>query len=455
MYIYDITEHNQTGTFFRLANSMRQAKENGRGFTIFIGAGCSLSSSSEDISTSKIIENCLKENFNPNYKTPDSWEGLYRDFVNNIWAPCGNINKQEILKKYFLGLIPSIGYQNLRKLVEYGFITDIVTTNFDMLIDEALDNLAYTVQVGNLKPRRIKGGSRINLYKIHGDIESGELRFSPNELRDLPKKISKIINLVSANSCIFCGYSGQDQGLMKSLEKNSDYNVFWASPKKPIKDDVYGTKDIYDWLSARNSESNFIYGNDIGNFDNLMGSLVCNLIEGKNIIGIMQWKFNTICETLQINKRVFSIFQQLLQCSASIRQQYKWQKRFPFYSNDYETTLSAYLYYYDNQATLPTSLLQIPENEVEALIMGLAIEILSSTSGIDLSIDEYTNKVKKDYEKNNPIYCPDTSFWAALNAVLTSIENNAPLQNGEDYSDVFGCIFFAYFFYVALDKHFI
>jgi hypothetical protein len=337
MHIYNSSEYNQTGAFFRLVNAMQQAKMNNRGFTIFIGAGCSLSSS-EDISTRKIIETCVKRCSNPNYLIPDSWEELYRDFINNAWAPLGELERQEMLEIFFLDLTPSIGYINLRKLVEHGFITDIITTNFDMLIDEALNGLAYTVQIGSLTPRRIKGGSGVTLYKIHGDIESGELRFSPDELRELPPSVRNIVNASSKKSCVFCGYSGQDQGLMKSLEIESGYSVFWTSPKKPIKDDVYGTKYIYDWLSARNSESNFIYGDELGKFDGLMENLSITLIEGKRVNSITQWKNNTISEAIQLNKQIYSIFEQLLQCSSVLRQQYEWHECFPLFSKDYETT---------------------------------------------------------------------------------------------------------------------
>ncbi|MCL2441458.1 MAG: SIR2 family protein [Treponema sp.] len=437
MYVYNSTDHNQTGAFLRLINALRQAKSHNRGFTIFLGAGCSLSSSPNDISTSKIIENCIRDNYKPDYKNPGSWEELYRDFINNVWEHHGKIERQEILEKYFLNLRPSKGYLYLRNLVEQGYITNIVTTNFDMLLNRSLDGIAYTIHVGNLPPRRINGGSLITLHKIHGDIESGELIFSPEDIRNLPQKICEDIKEISKKSCLFCGYSGQDQGLMKNLDTNSDYVVYWATPQKPLKDDIYGTKYIYDWISARGSESNFIYGNELGKFDDLMKNLVKALIENENeLIFTNQWEKNTISETIQINHRVFSIFQQLLNCSSSLRNEYEWKKQFPFYSKDYETTLNAYLYYYCESASLPPTLLQIPENEIEALIMGLAIEVLASISGIDLSVENYINKLKTNYERSNPNYFPDNTFWIALTAVLVSIENNIPLQDNKDLLDI-------------------
>ena len=437
MYTYNSVDYNETGAFYRLVNAMRKAKENGRGFSVFIGAGCSLSSSPFEISTVKIIENCIKDNFDERYRSPDSWEALYRDFVNYIWEPHGDMERREILSEYLLKLTPAKGYGYLRSLVEYGYITDIVTTNFDMLINSALEGLSYQLQVGDQQTRVIKGGSNICVYKIHGDIESGQLRFSPHELKELPEKISERIKGVSVNSSFFCGYSGQDQGLMKSLVNKSDYAVYWVSPMKPVKENVYDNRLIYEWMTARNSESNFICGDALGKFDGLMEQLFNALIENRIMTdNASLWNKSTISDAIRINERVYSIFKQLLQCSSSLRGEYKWRREYPFYSKDYETTLNAYLFYYCESTYLPSGLLQMPENEIEALVMGLAIEILASASGIRVSPSDFAAKLKLNYESTSPQYLPDTSFWQALMMVLASIENNKPLKENDNLLDI-------------------
>lgn len=441
MQLYESSEHNQTGAFFRLVRTLRETKEGKRGFSAFIGAGCSLSSSQEDISTPRILERCIRENYNPDFRfdNNDPWVNLYSTFVNSVWEPSAEFDRLEILSKYFVGLKPAKGYVFLRKLADAGFITDIITTNFDMLINEAFEDLAYFVQVGALPPRAIKGGSNIRLYKVHGDIESGHLRFSPRELERLPKSIAKIVRASSKNPMLFCGYRGQDRGVMSCLDASVGYNVFWSSPRKPPKEDVFENGPIYEWLSSRSSENNFIYGDEFGTFDSLMEQLYKHLIEDSKsyvVVNIASWSKNTISDAIQINSRVHSIFISLLRCSETLRSEYEWNVKYPFYSKDYKTTLNAYLYYFRESTSLPTGLLQTPENEIEALLMGLAIEIQASTSGLNTMPTEYAIKLKQQYESTNPEYMPDTSFWDGLLSIMSSLQSNSPLGDNKGLVDI-------------------
>ena len=436
MYTCNSSDCNETAAFYRLVNSMKKAKEKGRGFTAIIGAGCSLTSSSSDISTTQIIESSIR-NIIPDYKKPNSWMQLYSDFVNNIWEPYGERERREILASHFLDLTPAIGYEYLRILVENGYITNIITTNFDMLINTALKNLSYQLYVGEQRVRDINGGGNIKVFKIHGDIESGELRFSPSDLKDLPRSISELVHDATKNSFFFCGYSGQDEGLMKCINKNGEYSIYWVSPNKPVRDNVYDTRLIYDLMCTRKQENSFICGEQLGKFDTFMKQLHTVLIE-KNMLLSSEplWEKSTIGDAIKINPRVFSIFAHLLQCSNLLRTKHEWEKRFPFFSKDYETTLDAYLFYYRDSAHLPANFLQTPVNEIEALIMGLAIEIVASTSGIKITPTDYAEQLKEEFESANPQYRPDDSFWRAIIAVLSSIETNTPLIENKDLLDI-------------------
>ena len=447
MHVYESSDYNETGAFLRLISAIKLAKDNQRRFSVFVGAGCSISSSPSDISTISILGKTIKEHYDAQYKPPISWEELYQDFVNYVWEPFGEVECVEILSGHFLNLTPSKGYMYLRKLVEAGYVTDIVTTNFDMLINDALDGLSYHLKVGDLQGRSIKGSSRVRVLKIHGDIESGQLRFSPKDLDDLPIGISKRIQEASANASLFCGYRGQDKGLMKSLDKTPNYATYWASPKKPMKSNVFENQMLYDWMKSRNSESNFIFGDTLGKFDDLMERICINLelIDGESVkgldfgpesAGILLWKKSTVSKAICINERVYSMFLQLLQSSSELREEHEWRREFPFYSKDYETTLNAFLFYYRESSQLPFGLMQVPENEIEALLMGLAIEIIASTSGIGICPISYSIMLKKRYEDRAPNYQPDTSFWGALEVMLVSIKSNTPLHIDEGSYDV-------------------
>ncbi len=414
--------------FLKLVAAMKRAKENNRPFTLFIGAGCSLSSSYNSISTESIIFKCIKDHFDSDYKRSGPWEDLYRDFVENVWESIGREDQREILANYFKDLQPGTGYQNLRLLIENKYISQVVTTNFDTLINQALQGLQYKLQVSDTEIRSINGGSEIMVCKVHGDIENGHLRFSPKELAVLPEKVSSTIYDMTKNPCLFCGYRGQDKGVMNSICSLSDYAVFWADPKKPIENDQEESNLIFDLMASRNSKSNFIYEKDFGDFDFLMSQLVKVLLEKEPLQALSPvWANSTIIHILSANSKVLDMFKDLLKCSACLAQDYQWKNCSPFFAENSEAVLNAYLTCFGS-GTKISSILQLPENEVETLLIGLCIEVLSRTAGLSISPTEYVQKLKEQFESNDNDYRPDDNFWSALYTILNAYQSSTNLD---------------------------
>lgn len=431
MEVYKTTNSNHTAAFFRLVDSMKRAKKNGRPFCLFIGAGCSLSSSTHPITTEQVIRDCLIRCMGPQYNPPSAWEHLYKDFINHVWECYASQDRREILYECFKDLNPSIGYIKLKELIAHGYINKIITTNFDMLIDDVLKDIPHITQVSNLPKRAIKGGSDIALFKVHGDIENGELRFSPRELITLPSDISKTVSEFSQCSCLVCGYRGQDVGIMHSLDTSSEYSAFWAAPKRPLESDFYENSHVFDWMNARKSSSNFIYGDILGTFDELMTQLFNALIGEDSISTIPDyWESSIIVSSLKTNQKVMDIFCNLLKCSNDLSEQYEWKSVYPFFAENYKSVLNAYLFFYHQQSgdSIPEPL-QMPENEVESLLMGLAIEIVARTAGIDVTPLDYADSLRILFDSKGYHYSPDISFWNGLGIILESMQNqNVPLD---------------------------
>lgn len=119
--------------FMRAYYAIKSYKEKyNDGITIILGAGCSLTSTSQDITTESIITKCLQDNYDCNYTKPDSWERLYQDFIDKLWSHKGEQEKVDMLSLYLGYLRPSKGYQALQRLIEAGFVSNIITTNFDI-----------------------------------------------------------------------------------------------------------------------------------------------------------------------------------------------------------------------------------------------------------------------------------------------------------------------------------
>ena len=438
MEVYRTARSNHTAAFFRLVDSMKRAKQNGRPFCLFIGAGCSLSSSAHPITSEQVIKDCLIRCMEPQYDPPKTWEHLYKDFVNHVWECYAPEDRREILYECFKDLKPSIGYMKLKELVAHGYIKKIITTNFDMLIDDVLSDLPHITQVGNFSKRTIKGGSDIVLFKAHGDIENGGLRFSPRELTTLPSDVSDTISELSRCSCLVCGYRGQDVGIMSSLNTNSEHSAFWAAPKRPLESDFYENSQVFDWMNTRNSSANFIYGDILGTFDELMAQLVHTLIGDDSTTSIPNsWESSIIASSLKTNQKVMDIFCNLLNCSNELSEQYEWVPTYPFFAENYNSVLNAYLFFYHQHSSdnIPIPL-QMPENEVESLLMGLAIEIAARTAGIPVLPIDYANSLRLLFDSKGYHYSPDISFWNGLEMILESIQSQTVLLNWDTVPNI-------------------
>lgn len=223
-----------------------------------IGAGCSLTSSKKDVTTYGIIKSLVGK-FSANGSAPDNWVDLYKRFVNDVWEGQGNRNRTRLLEESFSDMTPSVGYQILRWLIENSYVNDIVTTNFDLMIDTALNGLSYRLIVGSHE-EVVGTYPTFTLIKAHGDLRLGDLRFAPNELSKLPEKLSQEIHDLSAATILVVGYRGQDIGLLNSLDASGEYNAYWADPVIPDRLNTYETGQIYTWLASRNSDKNFLYG---------------------------------------------------------------------------------------------------------------------------------------------------------------------------------------------------
>ena len=438
MEVYKTINSNHTAAFFRLADSMKRAKQNARPFCLFIGAGCSLSSSAHPITSEQVVKDCLSRCMGPQYNPPKTWEPLYKDFVNNVWECYAPEDRREILYECFKDLKPSIGYMKLKELVAHGYIKKIITTNFDMLIDDVLSDLPHITQVGSFSRRTINGGSDIVLFKAHGDIENGGLRFSPRELTSLPSDVSDIISELSRCSCLVCGYRGQDVGIMCSLNTSSEYSAFWATPKRPLESDFYENGKVFDWMNIRKSSSNFIYGDILGTFDELMTQLVHTLIGDNSTTSVPNcWENSVIVRSLKTNQKVMDIFCNLLNCSNEISEQYEWEPIYPFFAESYNSVLNAYLFFYHQKSSenIPVPL-QVPENEVESLLMGLAIEIAARTAGISVSPLDYADSLRLLFDSKGYHYSPDISFWNGLGMVLESMQGQTVPLNWEAVKNI-------------------
>lgn len=87
---------NLENTFLRLGYALRELKQL-KNSTLILGAGCSLNSSTKDISTSGIMKSCLSEHGVENANDLE-WEVLYETFINVVWQGKGKTEQKLLLE---------------------------------------------------------------------------------------------------------------------------------------------------------------------------------------------------------------------------------------------------------------------------------------------------------------------------------------------------------------------
>jgi len=131
---------------------------------------------------------------------------------------------------------PNENHRILIMLLEGGYIDQIITTNFDSLLEQSLSS------------KRLWGSSKFRkqIWKIHGDINNsdtmvaifrsvGQMLFNDGMLTELKKCLGK-------SHVLFIGYGGTDLDLLPALVQAKMKSVFWIAYDKKEYDDKSNKK---------------------------------------------------------------------------------------------------------------------------------------------------------------------------------------------------------------------
>lgn len=422
--------------FLRLLHVAREAQATG-GLTVVLGAGCSLSSSSDPLTTESIARGWV-EQFSPRDEVK-SWpmDRVWTEFVQS-WDNLGHADRTRYLSARLLAATPGPGYGYLADLVSAKYIRHIVTTNFDLLLDRSLVGIPSCFRVGVNPPVQRSGSSPlVEVLKVHGDISSppesasGPLRFSPRELEQLPAELLEQIRIATSGPTIVMGYSGADRGFMRSLARNSDHTAFWVVPDGYALRGFYTGSEASEWLRARRAEDNIIDGPSLGFFDTFMEELAASLIGGRpgrarDYTALpAHWLDTPVYRELGKNfhlKRVASIFLELLD---SVLHGQRWHSsRPPFATSHAGLTAAAAALFRD--LPLPTVVGGVPRNEVDALLLLLAVEVRSRSAGLDMPAIAMLRAVADEFSARYEAYEPHASFWRALDFLVADVAPPLP-----------------------------
>ena len=154
--------------------------------------------------------------------------------------------RQQLLRAYFepteeeraQGLkSPSAGHKAIAQLVAAGFVRVIVTTNFDRLMEKALEEVGVAPTIIST-PDQVAGAlplahSGVTLIKLHGDYLDTRIKNTESELASYDPALSGLLDrVVDEYGLIVCGWSADwDIALRAAIERcpSRRFTTYWAT----------------------------------------------------------------------------------------------------------------------------------------------------------------------------------------------------------------------------------
>lgn len=133
--------------------------------------------------------------------------------------------------------VPTKAYKAIAELVANGYVRVIVTTNFDRLLEKALEAAGITPTIIST-PESMEGTlplqhNACSIIKLHGDYLDTRIKNTPQELAEYDEPINRLLDRVfDEYGLIVCGWSADyDTALRAALERSKShrFTMYWAS----------------------------------------------------------------------------------------------------------------------------------------------------------------------------------------------------------------------------------
>jgi hypothetical protein len=147
--------------------------------------------------------------------------------------------RRAALARHFEQVEPGPTYELLAQLAERGLVRVFVTTNFDRLLERALQARGIEPIVitsdADLASAPSREGADCYVLKTHGDYLRETIRNTPTELAELePGMTTELQEVFDRHGLVVLGYSGSDEALSNALRRRtSPYGLYWVARAEP------------------------------------------------------------------------------------------------------------------------------------------------------------------------------------------------------------------------------
>lgn len=222
-------------------------------FAVLLGSGVSRSAgvpTGWEVTLDLIRRLAALQNANPapdpevwyrmTYNRLPEYSGLMRDLagtpserraiLHSLFEPTSEEREQGLK-------VPTVAHRSIARLVAGGYVRVIITTNFDRLIEVALQDEGIVPTVISTADA-IKGAAplvhqRCIVLKLHGDYLDDRIKNTEEELASYDPALDAYLDrILDEFGLIVCGWSGEwDPALRAAIERcpNRRYTTFWTT----------------------------------------------------------------------------------------------------------------------------------------------------------------------------------------------------------------------------------
>ncbi|HCU0800091.1 SIR2 family protein [Citrobacter braakii] len=208
-----------------LINILTSTKQHHPNFTLFLGAGASISSGVESAGGMvKRWRAAYSSMHGDEELKAQPWfdkENEYSELFESLYDQ--PTQRREFIESCITGAKPSWGYVYLTNLLDKGHFNTIFTTNFDDLVNEACftfsNNLRPIVCAHDSSIASVRlTTTRPKIIKLHGDFLFDNIKNTIRELESLEDNMrAKFRQFATEFGMIVIGYSGHDRSIMDTL----------------------------------------------------------------------------------------------------------------------------------------------------------------------------------------------------------------------------------------------
>ena len=182
------------------------------------------------------------------YRETFGREPRYDELLNEVARTPAE--RRNLLRNYFepteeereQGLkVPQEAHISISELVRGGYVRAIITTNFDRLLEKALEEQDINPTV-IMSPDGVRGSLPLvhtdcTVIKVNGDYLDTRIKNTPEELAEYDEAMNRLLDeIFDQFGLIVCGWSADwDEALRRAIERcpSRRFSTYWTSPRHP------------------------------------------------------------------------------------------------------------------------------------------------------------------------------------------------------------------------------